>query len=136
MADDDQDRISSLPEGILHGKLSRLPSVTAVRTSVLSKRWRRVWASISRLEFIGAWHHRCKIKLLEFTDNFLQHRDPDAAITRLRLFMQYDFEDVASSRLLDGCLSRIDMKTLRWLYLFVQVNNFPDKGVFLHSQDH
>ncbi|GMN40643.1 hypothetical protein TIFTF001_009873 [Ficus carica] len=40
MADDDQNRISSLPEGILHRILSRLPTVTAVRTSVMSKRGR------------------------------------------------------------------------------------------------
>ncbi|KAL6645564.1 hypothetical protein ACP70R_017172 [Stipagrostis hirtigluma subsp. patula] len=41
---DDLDRISALPDGLLHTILSFLPDATAAaRTAVLSRRWRRVW---------------------------------------------------------------------------------------------
>ncbi|KAK1692820.1 hypothetical protein QYE76_009517 [Lolium multiflorum] len=43
----ERDHISDLPDELLHGILSRLRSFpAAVRTSVLSRRWRRVWASV------------------------------------------------------------------------------------------
>ncbi|CAN6372567.1 unnamed protein product [Urochloa humidicola] len=40
-----EDRISGLPDELLHAILARLGSVSsAVRTGVLSRRWRHVWA--------------------------------------------------------------------------------------------
>ncbi|KAL6623083.1 hypothetical protein ACP70R_032962 [Stipagrostis hirtigluma subsp. patula] len=44
------DRISALPDGVLHRILLRVGSVpAAARTSVLSRRWRRVWAGLPEL---------------------------------------------------------------------------------------
>ena len=41
----DRDRISGLPDDLLHDILIRLPGTAdAARTSTLSRRWRRVWA--------------------------------------------------------------------------------------------
>ncbi|CAL5016844.1 unnamed protein product [Urochloa decumbens] len=37
------DRLSALPEGLLHAVLSFLPAPQAVQTSVLSRRWRHLW---------------------------------------------------------------------------------------------
>ncbi|MED6117595.1 hypothetical protein PIB30_113155, partial [Stylosanthes scabra] len=39
------DRISSLPKGILHDILGRLPDKDAAKTCVLSKSWRETWFS-------------------------------------------------------------------------------------------
>ncbi|CAN6381581.1 unnamed protein product [Urochloa humidicola] len=45
MDDDGEDRISALPDELLHAILARLGSPsTAVRTGVLSRRWRHLWA--------------------------------------------------------------------------------------------
>ncbi|TVU02676.1 hypothetical protein EJB05_51814, partial [Eragrostis curvula] len=48
--DDDEDRISGLPDELLHCILVRLGSVhAAARTSVLSRRWRPVWTRLPEL---------------------------------------------------------------------------------------
>ncbi|XP_078153013.1 F-box protein At5g03100-like [Carex rostrata] len=45
------DRISKLPDHLLHHILSFLPLEQAGRTSILSHRWRHVWASMQGLKF-------------------------------------------------------------------------------------
>ncbi|CAL5086241.1 unnamed protein product [Urochloa decumbens] len=50
----DTDCISGLPDELLHDILLRLESVrAAARTSVLSRRWRHVWAHLPKLVFDG-----------------------------------------------------------------------------------
>ncbi|CAL9222395.1 unnamed protein product [Arabidopsis halleri] len=45
------DLISSLPDVILHDILSFMPTKFAIRTSLLSKRWRHVWCETPSLSF-------------------------------------------------------------------------------------
>ncbi|KAF5757130.1 putative F-box domain, leucine-rich repeat domain superfamily, F-box-like domain superfamily [Helianthus annuus] len=45
------DLLSMLPEEIVSHILSLMPTKYAVRTSVLSKKWRYVWMSVTNLEF-------------------------------------------------------------------------------------
>ncbi|KAJ4750202.1 F-box/RNI-like/FBD-like domains-containing protein [Rhynchospora pubera] len=51
MEDNEIDRIGDLPEGILEHILSFLPTKEAVKTSVISKRWRNSWAFSPRIDF-------------------------------------------------------------------------------------
>ncbi|XP_073148151.1 putative F-box/FBD/LRR-repeat protein At4g03220 [Henckelia pumila] len=46
-----QDRISDLPDDILHQILSFLPIQSVARTGVVSRRWRNVWHSFPNLDF-------------------------------------------------------------------------------------
>ncbi|KAL5568636.1 hypothetical protein UlMin_025211 [Ulmus minor] len=45
------DRISKLPDPVIHHILSFLPTIDAVRLSILAKGWRRIWYSIPILSF-------------------------------------------------------------------------------------
>ncbi|KAL6657889.1 hypothetical protein ACP70R_005669 [Stipagrostis hirtigluma subsp. patula] len=50
----DEDRISGLPDELLHSILLRLRSIrAAARTGVLSRRWRHVWARLPELVLFG-----------------------------------------------------------------------------------
>lgn len=50
-AGDNVDRISALPDDLLHAIIAGVGEATAVtRTAVLSKRWRRVWIHAHRLK--------------------------------------------------------------------------------------
>ncbi|KDP33226.1 hypothetical protein JCGZ_12748 [Jatropha curcas] len=46
-----EDRISQLPDSLLHHILSFLNAIDVVRTSFLCKRWRYLWTSVPSLEF-------------------------------------------------------------------------------------
>ncbi|XP_012833969.1 PREDICTED: putative F-box/FBD/LRR-repeat protein At1g78760 isoform X3 [Erythranthe guttata] len=49
------DRLSLLPDDILHQVLSSLDFLDVVRTSVLSKRWRYIWTTMPYLNFDMDW---------------------------------------------------------------------------------
>lgn len=49
--DDDNDKLGNLPEAVLSHILSLLPTKDAVRTSVLSTKWRYKWVLITNLYF-------------------------------------------------------------------------------------
>ncbi|TVU41478.1 hypothetical protein EJB05_15000, partial [Eragrostis curvula] len=51
VADAGHDRLSELPDDILVLILSRIPTLEAGKTSILSHRWRRVWALLPELCF-------------------------------------------------------------------------------------
>ncbi|KAL6221412.1 hypothetical protein ACLB2K_009163 [Fragaria x ananassa] len=46
---DGEDKISQLPDAVLSHMLSFLPTKHAVRTSILSTRWKNIWASVPTL---------------------------------------------------------------------------------------
>lgn len=67
------DRISNLPDEILHHILSLMTAREAVQTCVLSTRWRYVWMSLWRIE-VEAQEFTNKERFVMFMDNVLLHR--------------------------------------------------------------
>ncbi|XP_004292758.1 PREDICTED: FBD-associated F-box protein At4g10400-like [Fragaria vesca subsp. vesca] len=72
-----EDRISELPDEILCHILSFLPTIHAVRTTVLSTRWNNLWFSVPSLDFdqtdfrgLGGWR-----ALRKFIDRMLSVRN-------------------------------------------------------------
>ncbi|KAL3634829.1 hypothetical protein CASFOL_021883 [Castilleja foliolosa] len=65
------DRLSQLPQPILHNILSLISQRDAVRASVLSKSWRYLWHGRLNVEFRDNWFAR-KTELWSFLDKTLQ----------------------------------------------------------------
>ncbi|KAL3825484.1 hypothetical protein ACJIZ3_021513 [Penstemon smallii] len=77
------DRLSPLPNDVLHRILSFLDFLDVVRTCVLSRRWRNVWMSVKCLNFDMNWFEERN----EFWDSimwFLLLRD-ESAIRRINI---------------------------------------------------
>lgn len=90
------DRLSTLPDGLLHAVLSFLPAPQVVRTCVLSRRWRDLWRSapcinIDQQEFgIAVGDSRDVLeekwgKFEDFTTNLLLFRDNTSSLDKFRL---------------------------------------------------
>ncbi|XP_051145302.1 putative F-box/FBD/LRR-repeat protein At5g22670 isoform X2 [Andrographis paniculata] len=88
------DRLSALPDDVLHRILSRLDFLDVVRTCVLSRRWRYLWASSPNLNFDVDWFHRHNTgkfpasldlhrKFWDFIKWCLLMRDEESQLTRL-----------------------------------------------------
>ncbi|KAL4563325.1 hypothetical protein LXL04_027366 [Taraxacum kok-saghyz] len=69
-SEEEEDRISALPDCLLLEILSRLLSTkAAIRTGTLSKRWKHLWTSVPSLYFNDCIHERCQ--LFSFVDKTL-----------------------------------------------------------------
>ncbi|XP_074580650.1 F-box/FBD/LRR-repeat protein At1g78750-like [Curcuma longa] len=77
----EEDYISSLPDGLLYHILSFLPTLDSIRTSLLSRRWRRLWASVPAIVFFSVDHSSANA-----IDHFLASRSGSCSISHLRLF--------------------------------------------------
>ncbi|KAF8409355.1 hypothetical protein HHK36_005430 [Tetracentron sinense] len=94
------DRITELPEPILHHILSFIPTRDVIRTSVLSKRWRCVWNSFPILDFdchnfLSAYSSLPSSQIIEnfmnIIDKSLRRREPNISIEKFRLVLN-EFE--------------------------------------------
>ncbi|KAL6656731.1 hypothetical protein ACP70R_004511 [Stipagrostis hirtigluma subsp. patula] len=107
------DRISSLPDELLHSILLRLPRGVAPRAAVLSRRWRHVWAHFPVLyldgltpppcatvvdEALAACPHPALLRLVirvQDEDNYLQPGRGDVTDTRVAPWLRFASQRVA-----------------------------------------
>ncbi|MED6137398.1 hypothetical protein PIB30_064668, partial [Stylosanthes scabra] len=75
------DRISNLPQAILHDILGRLPDKDAAKTCVLSKSWRETWFSFPILSV-------CMRNFLRFHGSLLSSKHP-LWLGKLDIFIEY-----------------------------------------------
>ncbi|XP_009777743.1 F-box/FBD/LRR-repeat protein At5g53840-like [Nicotiana tabacum] len=96
------DRIGGLPDGILIAILSFLDTKTAVRTSVLSKRWKLVWTSLPVLDFENVPYSRWKsrIEFIFFVRHVLARRC-NSQLVKLRLSV----DDIVYSSFSEECMT-------------------------------
>uniref|UniRef100_A0A0E0IZG7 F-box domain-containing protein n=1 Tax=Oryza nivara TaxID=4536 RepID=A0A0E0IZG7_ORYNI len=84
------DRISDLPEDVLHHVLSLLPSRDAVRTCVLAQRWRDLWRSVPAVRVAGARGWARADAFVLFVDRLLRLRRGRAALDTCDLDLRFD----------------------------------------------
>ncbi|KAK1361471.1 hypothetical protein POM88_045945 [Heracleum sosnowskyi] len=86
---EDKDRISKLPDDLIHRVMSLLDTRLAVQTSVLSKRWKYLWTTLPFLSFNG-YNEHYKEELRKFIySKFISHvfsnRNHNSRILNLEL---------------------------------------------------
>nr|XP_043620725.1 F-box/LRR-repeat protein At3g58900-like [Erigeron canadensis]XP_043620726.1 F-box/LRR-repeat protein At3g58900-like [Erigeron canadensis] len=94
------DGISSLPDCILHHILSFLPTTEVVKTSILSKRWKNLWASVSNIDFDDSLLYASEMdgrrppevtSFMNFVDRVLRLRDA-SSLEKFRLSCRICFD--------------------------------------------
>ncbi|KAM0049935.1 putative F-box domain-containing protein [Helianthus debilis subsp. tardiflorus] len=68
----EEDRLSSLPEEVVSHILSLMPTKFAVRTSILSWRWRYSWMSVTNLDFDDGHPYHDLNCFTKFVDRVLE----------------------------------------------------------------
>ena len=85
----DADVISNLPEEVLLRILSLVPTKSAVKTSVLSKRWELLWARVPSFKARSS-NYRNKIVFNKLMDKYSHHRRyTNESVTDFALFTEY-----------------------------------------------
>ncbi|XP_021298503.1 F-box/LRR-repeat protein At4g14103-like [Herrania umbratica] len=113
------DRLSNLPDSIIHHILSLLPTKFAVRTSVLSTRWRFLSTSVSTLDFYD--YENPSERFMNFVDRVLLFHNA-ACIKRFRLICGGFHGDVDAYRIC-GWISFVLRQCLQELYLEIQIGD-------------
>ncbi|KAK9152175.1 hypothetical protein Syun_010484 [Stephania yunnanensis] len=107
-----RDRISDLPDSILHHIFSFLNIGHAVHASILSKRWRNFWKSLSYLDFID--DHRPNVDFVDRVNKVLILREK-LDVLRFRV----DSEDRAVARHIYSWILAAIQSNVREIYLNV-----------------
>ncbi|MFS8030211.1 putative leucine-rich repeat domain superfamily, F-box-like domain superfamily [Helianthus anomalus] len=82
--EDDNDRLSSLQDELIHKILSFIGIKHAIQTSVLSSRWRFIWTSMPYLNF--SWDDFYRLpKFSEFVTHVLSGRDTQTELSSVKL---------------------------------------------------
>lgn len=79
-----EDRISNLPDELLCQILCKLDSRITVQTCVLSKRWLKVWTTLPCLNF-NPNHEVCDLNYKKYVKKFLKYRDQHSVITTIKI---------------------------------------------------
>jgi hypothetical protein len=87
-----EDRLSALPDALIHTIMSFLKAHQVVRTCVLAKRWRHLWRSVPNLD-IDLQEFNCNMnerdeaaiqasydKFVDFADYLMFHRHQDGSL--------------------------------------------------------
>ncbi|KAL5718228.1 hypothetical protein ACHQM5_011157 [Ranunculus cassubicifolius] len=129
--DKNEDRISELPENILHYLLSFLPTKYALGTSVLSKRWRFLWTSVHNLDMSDRLLYRTprtflkkKRAFIKFVDRVLCLNDVSSIQKVTLLCWECDVPR------LNEWISKIVCRKVQELDLAI---TFKDSYVYSHS---
>ncbi|KAL7605427.1 hypothetical protein Lser_V15G15556 [Lactuca serriola] len=96
-----EDRLSSLPEEVLSHILSLMPTKFAVRSCILSKRWKQIWMMVTNLDFNDFQYISDLEWYLKFVDRTLELcKIPQVKLFRLR-FARYVMPKSSVSKWID-----------------------------------
>ncbi|CAL4887428.1 unnamed protein product [Urochloa decumbens] len=124
------DRISGLPEGVLHHVLSFLPAHDAVRTCVLARRWRNLWMSAPGIRITGVKGWRDAGKFVAFVDRLLSLRRSSCAPVES---CQMKFHGQLIRTPLLDCIPSLETAIVCQKLTHIELSAYPD--VFVLNRD-
>jgi hypothetical protein len=80
--DGKQDRLSDLPDSVVHHILSFINTKEAVQTCILSKRWKNLWKFITTLT-LSTRHFETVYPFTKFVSHVLSHRNDSTTLQAL-----------------------------------------------------
>ncbi|KAK9052906.1 hypothetical protein SSX86_029536 [Deinandra increscens subsp. villosa] len=98
------DRISQLPDDLIHKILSFLDIKQAMGTSALSSRWQYVWTSMPCLNFSSAKFHKLP-DFSKFVTHVLSRRNNEIDVSSVKLHFRGKYTQVFVKRILDYAFS-------------------------------
>ncbi|KAF7842771.1 F-box/LRR-repeat protein 25-like [Senna tora] len=101
-----EDRLSTLPDEVIHLILSFLKTKLAVQTCVLSKRWRSLWTGILTLHFKESSFSNY-VSFIKFLNHVFLHKDHSKTILQFKISSSY-ISDYTISRLVLDFLVKHD----------------------------
>ncbi|KAK9156119.1 hypothetical protein Sjap_003599 [Stephania japonica] len=91
-----RDRLSDLPDPILHHIFSFIDTRYAVRSSVLSSRWRHLWKSLPHLYFNGEAHRRRNITVRLVNNVLYRNDNSDIHTLRIESVAHWHYDSIRS----------------------------------------
>lgn len=119
----DGDRLSSLPDDVIHKILSFIDITEAIETSVLSPRWRFIWTSLPYLNFSTDYFSTLP-KFYEFVIHVLSRRSKQADVSSVGLEFSGDVTEPFVKTILNYAFSH-NVQRLRIMCAHREEIEFP-----------
>ncbi|KAL2334799.1 hypothetical protein Fmac_016012 [Flemingia macrophylla] len=100
---DKEDRLSNLPDELIHRILSTIDAKSCVQMSVLSKRWRNLWTTLPVLNLQDT-SFSDPVLFESFVDHVLSHRDSS---TNLHVVNFESYDDLQEGDVVDSIIDYI-----------------------------
>ncbi|CAH1415156.1 unnamed protein product [Lactuca virosa] len=111
----EEDRLSSLPDDLIHKILSFLELEHAVRVSVLSSRWKFIWKSMPYLNLINFVKINSPPDFSKFVNNVLSHRNYQIHLSSVFLYSDGRVSHEFMKRFLEYVLTHnVQQLTVSW----------------------
>ncbi|KAL7604749.1 hypothetical protein Lser_V15G15026 [Lactuca serriola] len=125
----EQDRLSRLPDELLHKIMSCFDMKFVVETCLLSSRWKLLWTSMPFLNF-SSCNFGSLLRFAEFMTHVLFHRDHQREVSLLTLHFQGAANDFFVRKIADYVCSHNVQQLTIWL-----THHLPNNPPFLFASN-
>ncbi|KAJ9547246.1 hypothetical protein OSB04_019789, partial [Centaurea solstitialis] len=135
--DDSEDRISTLPDEIVHHIVSFLDMKYAVQTSALSKKWKHIWTSMKHLN-LNSGSFDTSDKFVKFVNDVLSHRNYGIEVPAVELSFEggtLHFDEVVKSVVNYAYPRNVRKLTIEWFWNG-EVRKLPRRLFRCHTLKH
>ncbi|XP_071702729.1 putative F-box/FBD/LRR-repeat protein At4g13965 [Rutidosis leptorrhynchoides] len=128
----EDDRISSLPDDVIHKILSFVGLKHAVQASVLSSRWKYIWTSLPYLNFLGE-DFSTERMFSKFVEHFITRHNNLLKVSSVKLTFYGPFNQVFVKRIMNYAFThnaqQMTVRRLDWFTDDLPVSLFSSQSL-------